>query len=94
MSPPRDLNRQDGWHLDKKVPISLILALCVQFGGGVWYAGRIDARIAQLEADRAQQKERDQRQDSAAELSAQALQSRLDRIDSKLDRLIERRPAP
>lgn len=91
---PRDQARQEGWHLDKKVPISLILALCAQFGGGVWYAGRIDARIEKLENDRPAQRDRDDRQDAAAVLSAQALQGRLDRIDSKLDRLIERRPAP
>lgn len=46
------------------------------------------------ENERLAQRDRDDRQDAAAVLSAQALQDRLDRIDSKLDRLIERRPAP
>ena len=54
----------------------------------------IDARIEKLENERLAQRDRDDRQDTAAAVSAQALQSRLDRIDSKLDRLIERSPAP
>lgn len=37
------------WHLDKRVPIALILALMVQGGSTIWWGARIDARVATLE---------------------------------------------
>ena len=84
------LNEDDRWHLDKKVPISIIVALFAQFGGAVWYAGRIEARVAQLEHDSTAQKARDDRQDAALSDASSAVYRRLDRIEEKLDRLIER----
>lgn len=33
------------WHLDKRVPIALILTLAVQTGGMVWWAASISARV-------------------------------------------------
>ena len=80
----------DGWHLDKKVPISIILALFSQFGMGVWYAGRIENRIDHLERDKQMQIEKDNRQDNNLSAASTLMQARLDRIDGKLDRLIER----
>ena len=43
-------NIEDGaWHLDKKVPISLIAAILVQtFGFGVW-AENLNQRLSELE---------------------------------------------
>jgi len=35
-----------GWHLDRKVPVAIILALVVQFGGFVWVAAHLDAQVA------------------------------------------------
>lgn len=80
----------DGWHLDKKVPISIILALFAQFGMGLWYAGRMENRIDHLEREYQVQIDRDNKQDSNLHSASNLMQSRLDRIDGKLDRLIER----
>jgi len=33
------------WHLDKRVPISLILALLVQTAGMVWWAASLSGRV-------------------------------------------------
>lgn len=45
------------WHLDKRVPLALIVTLCLQTAGMVWWAatlsatvGTHDRRIASLEA--------------------------------------------
>ena len=42
------------WHLDKRVPISLILAFVLQtaifISLGAWYAGKMDTRVAHIEA--------------------------------------------
>lgn len=35
----------DNWHLDKKVPIAVIIALVIYFIGGVWWAARLDSRF-------------------------------------------------
>lgn len=84
----------DGWHLDKKVPITLIFALLVQGATTLWFIAKLDARITMLELtrldSRAQQRERDDRQDAAnADAFAQVRQQLLN-MDGKLDRLIER----
>lgn len=34
------------WHLDKRVPLSLILALIAQTGAVFWWASGIEARLA------------------------------------------------
>ena len=37
------------WHLDRKVPIALILTLIMQTGGIVWWGATMSARINALE---------------------------------------------
>ncbi len=84
----------EGWHLDKKVPISIILALLAQGAGGIWYLGRIEARVTQLEHDTqitiAQQHDRDERQDRAMTEALALLRADMRDLSAKLDRLIER----
>jgi hypothetical protein len=42
---PEDSN----WHLDKKVPIALILAIIMQTGGIVWWGATASERLNALE---------------------------------------------
>lgn len=35
------------WHLDKRVPITLILALLAQTGGMLWWGASLSARVEQ-----------------------------------------------
>lgn len=37
------------WHLDKRVPIALIVLILGQTGGAVWWARGMDARVENLE---------------------------------------------
>jgi hypothetical protein len=37
------------WHVDKTVPLALIVTLLLQTGGLVWWARGLDARVAALE---------------------------------------------
>ena len=39
------------WHLDKKVPIGLMLGLGLNACLGIWYASKLDSRISYLEQD-------------------------------------------
>jgi Tfp pilus assembly protein PilO len=80
-----------GWHLDKKVPISIIAAMAVQLAGGLWFVSKLDARVQALEAGQVAQHERDERQDKANSDGFVQLRHQLERMDEKLDRLIEKR---
>ena len=37
------------WHLDKRVPIALILTLLLQMGTAIWWASRMDTRVSIVE---------------------------------------------
>jgi Tfp pilus assembly protein PilO len=78
------------WHLDKRVPITLLVAIVVQTLSFVWFFSKMDSRIASLEAGAITQKERDDRQDSNVKDGLHTLRADIKEIDRKIDRLIER----
>ena len=41
--------KKESWHLDKKVPLSIILAIFVQTIGLVWWAVQLDSRVNAME---------------------------------------------
>lgn len=45
----RRSNYDASWHLDKKVPIALILAIGLQTAGIVWWGGTMSERVNALE---------------------------------------------
>lgn len=48
--PPSVVDTSDSqWHMDKKVPIALILAIIMQTGGMVWWAASASERLNALE---------------------------------------------
>ena len=79
------------WHLDRRLQITHILSTLSLGVGAVLYVGDIRKDVEILKAQNVVQASRDQRQDSDVAARQQDLQSRLDRIDEKLDRLIEGR---
>jgi hypothetical protein len=85
-----DDKTENKWHLDKKVPISLIIMMVMQFTALVWFVGKLDARILALETGVSVQHERDERQDKASAESDSLIRANLQDINQKLDRLIER----
>ena len=82
---------KEHWHLDKKVPIGIIAAMLLQFAGGLWFVSKLDSRIYTLETAAVMQRETDQRQDDQARATRAEVLRQLERIDEKLDRLIEKR---
>lgn len=97
-------DRAGGWHLDKRVPIAIILAIFVQTAGVVWWAARLEARVVTLEkanteiaTDLASRAIVTGRQDqSIVRLETQFLNvaDALQDMNAKLDRLIERGQPP
>jgi len=86
------MNKDDSgnWHLDKRVPITLIAAILIQSAGFVWFISKMDSRIVALEVANGVQKDRDDRQDRASLDAAAMIRSDLRDLGQKIDRLIER----
>ena len=84
-----------GWHMDKKVPISIVIGMLMQVLVASWYAGKLDSRVLSLEEKQVSivtaQHERDERQDKAGQDNDRLIREELRDINAKLDRLIERR---
>lgn len=86
-----------GWHLDRRIPITLVIALVMQSGGFIWYAAQISGQVDQnARAIMLLQEElsaRDKLADRTTRLEAlmEGLQSGVRRIEDKLDRLVETR---
>ena len=85
-------------HPDKKVLITVIFAITMQTAGVIWWAASMDIRVAHLEGDGIMFVTKtecmknheiiNERMRSTEKLTVR-VESSLDRIDSKLDRLIE-----
>ena len=65
---------QEQWHLDKKVPIAIILALMAQTAGAIWWASAMSQRVTALEA-----------KENAAATVAPIQSDRLTRVETKVE---------
>ncbi len=81
------------WHIGKEIPIALLIAVAVQTGGWIWWAASISARLDNLKETATAavilQAAVDRRQDEEAQRSEARILANLDRVNQKLDRLIE-----
>lgn len=84
--------QHESWHLDKKVPLSLIFAMLVQAAMVIWAVADIKKDVEILKSRVSTQQDRDERQDKTLGEVVARLQTQLERMDGKLDRLIEKRP--
>jgi hypothetical protein len=88
----QERQRDRSWHIDRGVPLALVLSMLVQAGGIIWWANGITKdsaeyarRLTTIEGQRTSERLtvlESQRIDSAASLQ---------RIEAKVDRLIETR---
>lgn len=88
--PDRRAPVEQGWHLDKKVPLSLIFAMLVQCGMVVVAISDIKKDVEYLKAQVTTQANRDARQDADMKDAMAQLRDALATLNAKLDRLIER----
>ena len=88
---------QERWHITKAVPVSLLVALFLQFVGGVWVARGLVAdlqetsrRVTALETSRASEKVSER----LAVVEGQVSDTRAAtlRIEADVRKLVERRP--
>jgi Tfp pilus assembly protein PilO len=91
---------QDAWHLDKRVPIALIIAMAMQLGGFIWYAAKQEAALHRLRDDVTlmQSERREERaanaalRETLATLKETAMQQQraLERIERQLETITRR----
>lgn len=66
------------WHLDKKVPIALIVTIAIQTGCVFWFAARLDHRVEALE-----------RSENRVSVTAPIQADRLTRLEVKVETVQE-----
>lgn len=81
--------KQEPWHIKREVQLSHLAATLSVVFSVIWYAGKLEQRIALVEQAVVMQRDRDTSQDQAVQMANDQLRRQLDRIDGKLDRLIE-----
>lgn len=81
------------WHLDKRVPLALIITIALQSVAAIWWAATTTTRLDNLEKLMTTLATQDQR---VVRLEQQAITTTesLRRIETKLDRVIEREMQP
>lgn len=79
------------WHLDRRLQITHILSTLAMGVGAIMYVGDIRKDVEVLKSQRVEQVLQDQRQDAAMLEAKRDMVMQLDKIDQKLDRLIEKR---
>jgi Tfp pilus assembly protein PilO len=84
------VNEQKDWHLDRRLQITHILSTMALGIGAVMYVGDIKRDVEVLKAQQSAQRERDAKQDQDVAEKLRSVGGQLDRVEVKLDRLIER----
>ena len=69
-------DQKEQWHLDKRIPIALILTLLAYGGLALWWAGGIEERVAVVE-----------REQVKTSVALQAVPERLARLEAILERI-------
>ena len=64
------------WHLDKRIPVALIMSIMMGYAGGIWFMSSLDNRVTMLE------KGADQRLQMPADIAVMKYQ--LDRIEKSI----------
>ena len=83
-------DKEDQWHLDKKVPLSLIFAMLVQAAMVIWAIADIKKDVEVLKAAMVRQLDRDSRQDRAAADAVGLVREDIKEVKVMLSRLIDR----
>ena len=79
------------WHLDKRVPVSIILVLVFQGVAGLWVFAEMRKDIDVLKMQMVETRDRERSRDMQEAESMQQIRGDIIEVNRKLDRLIERR---
>lgn len=82
--------QETGWHLKKEIQISHLITSVVVMVSVVVYVGAIERRLAVVESQLINQKERDTAQDVASQAAVNLVRADIQQLSTKMDRLLER----
>lgn len=89
------MEEQRKWHLGREIPVATILILVIQTIGVVWWAATISAKVDSMDkatvVAQLVQVGIDRRQDDEALRSENRILVQLDKLNAKLDRMMESR---
>jgi hypothetical protein len=98
MEPDTEEIAQDNrrrWHVGKEIPIATIIVLILQTVGVIWVAATTFAKVDFMKeasvAAQIVQTAIDKKQDDEAQRSESRVMMQLDKVNMKLDRLIEKK---
>lgn len=80
-----------GWHIKKEIQLGHLVSTIVIAISVVLYVSKLEQRIALIEAQVATQRDRDDRQDKSTGDALSLLRAQLERMETKLDRVLEQR---
>lgn len=87
--------QQQGWHIDKGIPLVLVTALCLQAATAIWWASSVETRLNNVQEKQvvaaSVQAGIDRRQDDDAQRSEARILAQLDKLNAKMDRVLESR---
>lgn len=87
--------QQEPWHLKREIQLGHVITTVTVAVAALVYVQRQEQRIALVEQQILSQRDVDQRQDAALADKTLVLGRALERIEAKLDRLVERQsPKP
>lgn len=77
------------WHLDKRVPLALIVTIAVQTAGAIWWAASMSERMDQIERRMDNAAVRSQNVDNLVAQQATQIAVLVSRIDDQTRRIEE-----
>ena len=78
-----------GWHFNREIQITHLISTVMIALSAVVYTQKLEQRIAIMESQNATQRDRDDRQDTSNKELMNHLRNHLDRMEIKIDRLID-----
>lgn len=88
-------SQKEQWHVGKEIPLATIVVLLLQTAGALWWAAQVAAKVEYLERTQitsaVSQATIDRKQDEEAKRSEDRILAQLDKLNQKMDRLIEAR---
>jgi Tfp pilus assembly protein PilO len=82
---------ESAWHLDKKIPIAIIVAIVVQTSGFIWFLSGLNSQVEQMSKTNDQQDERIHAVEQAAQTQAVSSASITQQISALKDVLEQMR---
>ena len=79
-------DRDSSWHLDKRVPVALIITILSGYAGGIWWASEMNARLSYIERYQVQSQG-----DSGQIIQIKEQLRGIERIVSRLEQYLDNR---